>query len=109
MGPDVVNPAGLFRSPVSAEIHKKFLWDGSQCASGRCSPKEGEQGHCPSLAAEADQLCSEPTLALLSSVTWWVYQPLCASASSSVKWGQEHDLPHGAVGRTASGNTGKTH
>lgn len=35
VGPDAVNLAGLFRSQVSAEILKKFFWDGSQCRSPR--------------------------------------------------------------------------
>lgn len=68
VGPHVVNPAGLFRSQVSAEILKS---SSGMVASVRLVElcKEGEQEPFPSVASETDYLRSKPALALLSSVT----------------------------------------
>lgn len=44
VGPDVANLVGLFGPQVSAEIlHKKFLWDGSQCTSWQNAPRRGSR------------------------------------------------------------------
>lgn len=48
-------------------------------------PKEGEQGPFPSVASEADGLSCGPALALEPEVD----EPICASVSSLMEWGEE--------------------